>query len=197
VHSCNAYFAQLAVGLGPEPLTSLAGKLKIPLTANGSAQRVRETLPQIGYGQAQVVASPLRMASLAGAVAADGRLRAPYVNDDARPASNVESIADPDAARRLASYMREVVLSGTGRSLRDHPVPIAGKTGTAEVAARDSHGWFVGFAPYGQPPGGQAKHGKRIAFAIVIEHAGYGGATAAPAAGEIVNAAVSAGLITK
>jgi cell division protein FtsW (lipid II flippase) len=197
VHSCNAYFAQLAVSLGHEPLSALAAKLKILLTANGSAQRVRDTLPQIGYGQAQVVASPLRMAALAGAVAADGRLRAPYVNDDARPASNVESIADPDAARRLASYMRDIVLSGTARSLRNHPVPIAGKTGTAEVAARDSHGWFVGFAPYGQPPGAQTKHGRRIAFAIVIEHAGYGGATAAPAAGDIVNAAVSAGLIDK
>ncbi len=86
--------------------------------------------------------------------------------------------------------MRDVVLSGTGRSLRGHPGQIAGKTGTAEVANGPSHGWFVGFAPYGS-----AK--KRIAFAIVVEHAGYGGATAAPAAGEIVSAAIDAGLIEK
>ena len=32
---------------------------------------------------------------------------------------------------------------------------------------------------------------KRIAFAIVIEHAGYGGITAAPAAGDIVSAAAA------
>ena len=36
---------------------------------------------------------------------------------------------------------------------------------------------------------------RRIAFAILIEHAGYGGASAAPAAGEIVSAAAVAGLI--
>ena len=72
--------------------------------------------------------------------------------------------------------MRDVVLSGTGRSLRNHPWRIAGKTGTAEVTGKPPHGWFVGFAPYGHAS-------KRIAFAIVIENAGYGGASAAPAAG--------------
>ena len=193
VHSCNAYFAQLAVGLGPAPLASLADRVKIQLTADGSSlQKIRNTLPQIGYGQGQVVASPLRMAALAGAVAADGRFRAPYV-DDATRVSKVESIVDPDAARRLGSYMRDVVLQGTARSLKNHPVPIAGKTGTAEVSRRDSHGWFVGFAPYG--PSTAVK--KRIAFAIVIEHAGYGGITAAPAAGEIVSAALASGVIGK
>jgi cell division protein FtsW (lipid II flippase) len=193
VHSCNAYFAQLAVTLGPAPLATLASRSKISLTPyGGSVQRVRDALPQIGYGQAQVVASPLRMAALAGAVAADGLLRAPYVEEDSTRISKVESIVDPAAARRLGSYMRDVVVNGTARSLRSHRVPIAGKTGTAEVAGRDSHGWFVGFAPYG-PASNGAK--KRIAFAIVIEHAGYGSVTAAPAAGEIVNAAASAGLI--
>jgi cell division protein FtsI/penicillin-binding protein 2 len=44
-------------------------------------------------------------------------------------------------------------------------------------------------------PYGAAK--KQIAFAIVIENAGYGGAIAAPAAGEIVNAAAAVGLIAK
>jgi len=86
--------------------------------------------------------------------------------------------------------MRDVVLTGTGRSLRGHQSPIAGKTGTAEVSGRESHSWFVGYAPYGSTQ-------KRIAFAIVIEQAGYGGITAAPAAGEIVSAAVAAGLINK
>ena len=76
------------------------------------------------------------------------------------------------------------------RSLRGHAWPIAGKTGTAEIARRDSHAWFVGFAPYGPAH-------KRIAFAVIIEHAGYGGASAAPAAGDIVTAAAAAGLIGK
>jgi len=85
-------------------------------------------------------------------------------------------------------FMREVVLTGTGHRLRDHPWRIAGKTGTAELSGKPSHSWFVGFAPYGTAV-------KRIAFAIIVENAGYGGASAAPAAGEIVTAAAAAGLI--
>ncbi|HET7221091.1 MAG TPA: FtsW/RodA/SpoVE family cell cycle protein [Vicinamibacterales bacterium] len=189
VHSCNAYFAQLAVRLGPEPIAAVAGRLKISLSAGGSKSHVRETLPQVGYGQAQVVASPLRMATVAAAIASRGLLRAPTI-EQRSPATSAEALLDPSAAQRLSGDMRDVVVGGTGRSLRNHAWPIAGKTGTAEVARRDSHAWFVGFAPYGQAR-------KRIAFAVIVEHAGYGGANAAPAAGDIVTAAAAAGLIGK
>jgi cell division protein FtsW (lipid II flippase) len=192
VHSCNAYFAQLATSLGPAPLVSLAGRLGIPLARESASalQRVRDTLPQVGYGQAEVVASPIRMATVAAAVAANGVLHQAHVEQSQPEAARTEQVADPATARRLGGFMRDVVLTGTGRSLRAHPGQIAGKTGTAEVTNAPSHGWFVGFAPYGP-----AK--KRIAFAIIVEHAGYGGATAAPAAGEIVTAAAAAGLIEK
>jgi peptidoglycan glycosyltransferase len=65
--------------------------------------------------------------------------------------------------------------------------PIAGKTGTAEVANHPSHSWFVGFAPFGGS-------GRRIAFAVIVENAGYGARTAAPIAGDIVMAAQESGL---
>ena len=75
VHSCNAYFAQLAVQLGPQPLIDVAARLGLSLTPSDAVRsRVRDTLPQIGYGQGDVVASPLRMARVAGAVAAGGAL---------------------------------------------------------------------------------------------------------------------------
>ena len=65
VHSCNAYFAQLAVTLGPEPLLDAAGRLRHLADAgsNDRGRRVRDTLPQAGYGQGDVVATPLRMAA--------------------------------------------------------------------------------------------------------------------------------------
>ena len=203
VRSCNAYFAQLAVKLGPEALLAAAAELGIPLTqARDVRARVDATLPQIGYGQGDVVATPLRMARVAAAVASDGVLR-DVRWQKSRPAAEkgVGSLFDlasqkdsrplflkPESARLLGRYMRDAVLTGTGRSLRDHPARIAGKTGTAELTGKPSHSWFVGFAPYGGTT-------RRIAFAVVIENAGYGSANAAPAVGEIVSAAAAAGLL--
>jgi peptidoglycan glycosyltransferase len=92
-----------------------------------------------------------------------------------------------DSARLIGRYMRDVVLIGTGRALRSHAIPIAGKTGTAEIAGAPSHSWFIGFAPYGQAS-------RRVAVAVIIENAGYGAAAAAPAAGEIIAAASALGL---
>jgi cell division protein FtsI/penicillin-binding protein 2 len=50
-----------------------------------------------------------------------------------------------------------------------------------------AHSWFAGFAPYG----GAAR---RIAFAVIVENAGYGAHEAAPIAGEVVTAAREIGL---
>ena len=184
--SCNAYFAQLAVRLGPDPLLDAARQVGVALARGNTPAHVRDALPQVGYGQGEVVATPLRMARVAAAIAADGAVR------DVRwetggPLAESHMLVTRESARLIGRYMRDVVLSGTGRTLRDHAVPIAGKTGTAEVAGEPSHSWFIGFAPYGPAT-------RRVAVAVLIEHAGYGAAVAAPAAGEIVSAAAALGL---
>ena len=186
VHSCNAYFAQLALALGPEPLLDTAAMVGISVAPSNSVQRLRATLPQAGYGQGDVVATPLRMATVAAALASGGMLRQPRL--EASSPAKANPLLPPEAARLLARYMRDVVLSGTGRSLRHHPWRMAGKTGTAEVAGAASHSWFVGFAPFGPAT-------RRVAFAVIIENAGYGSLAAAPVAGEIVSAAASVGLV--
>jgi cell division protein FtsW (lipid II flippase) len=188
VHSCNAYFAQLAQGLGPEPLLDTAAALGISVAPSNSMQRLRATLPQAGYGQGDVVVTPLRMARVAAALASDGILREPRWDAESSAAAEGDVLLPPEAARQLARYMRDAVVSGTGRSLRGHAWRIAGKTGTAEVAHAASHSWFVGFAPYGPAT-------RRVAFAVIIENAGYGSLAAAPVAGEIVSAAAAAGLV--
>ena len=33
--------------------------------------------------------------------------------------------------------------------MQGEPIPVAGKTGTAQLGAGDPHSWFAGFAPYG------------------------------------------------
>jgi cell division protein FtsI/penicillin-binding protein 2 len=128
------------------------------------------------------------MARAVGAVASNGVLRDARWEEEGPAASTADQFLDAAAARLLAGYMRDVVLSGTGHSLRDHAWRIAGKTGTAELSGRPSHSWFVGFAPFGPAT-------KRIAFAVLIENAGYGAGSAAPAAGEIVSAAALAGVL--
>ena len=203
VQSCNAYFAQLAARLGPRPLLDAAALAGISVARDNSAARLRATLAHAAYGQGDVVATPLRMARIAAAIANGGILRDPRivraapaaaaragakatVDKQAGPATP-ERLLTPDSAARLANALRDAVVAGTGRSVSGHPARIAGKTGTAEVANAPSHAWFVGFAPH---------RGKRqIAFAVLFEHAGYGGAIATPAAGDIVTAATARGLI--
>jgi cell division protein FtsW (lipid II flippase) len=194
VHSCNAYFAQLAMKLGPEAMLDAAATLGISLTPGSSPARLRASLPQAGYGQGDVVATPLRMARVAAALANGGVLNDAHVElrdeSGAKGAVKRERLLSPGGAATLARYMRDGVLEGTGRALRSHPLRIAGKTGTAEVAGEASHSWFVGFAPYDAPAGA-----RRIAFAVIVENAGYGGSAAATAAGDIVSAAATAGLV--
>ena len=108
VHSCNAYFAQLAVALGPEPLLDTASRFRIRLTKDprdgqgaGPSRRVAESMPQVGYGQAQVVASPLRMAAVAATIAANGVLREPHV--EAAADASREAHTGRDCRRRAAA----------------------------------------------------------------------------------------------
>jgi peptidoglycan glycosyltransferase len=187
VQSCNAYFAQLAVRVGPQSMLDTARLLGISIARDDSLARVRATLPHAGYGQGDVVATPLRMARVAAAIASDGVLRDTTIERSPTP-TRTQVWLRPDAARTLGRDLRDAVLNGTGRALRDHRWRIAGKTGTAEVSDAQSHAWFVGYAPYGAAE-------KRVAFAVIIENAGYGGRAAAPAAGEIVTAAAANGLI--
>ncbi len=185
VVSCNAYFAQLAMHLGPQAISRAAAPPQIQVSSTPAS--LRGTLPYAGYGQGEVLATPLRMARAVAAIAGNGVIHeAALVQPGAKiTATSQPWLRAPDAAF-LRSAMREVVTSGTGHVLASHPVAIAGKTGTAEVQGAPSHSWFVGFAPADAP---------RIAFAVVVENAGYGGRVAAPLAGDIVSAARATGVL--
>jgi peptidoglycan glycosyltransferase len=186
VQSCNAYFAQLAVRLGTDVMSETANLAGISLGSSDDAGALRANLPHAGYGQGQVVTSPLRMARVAAAIGSDGTIReAPLVMESVPPTAT--TFLSASSARLLGGYMRDAVTQGSGRRLGQHPGRIAGKTGTAEVDAAASHAWFVGFAPHGTAT-------RRIAFAVILENAGYGGSSAAAAAGEIVTAAAAMGL---
>ncbi len=200
VKSCNAYFAQLAVAIGPDALGRTAAAAGITLNSSRSAERIRANLPHAGYGQGEVMLTPLRLARVSAALGTDGTIREAAVFGRAFDRSTAGEPVLPSpaviktpfvshaAAQTLAAYLRDAVQSGTGRLLMQHPARIAGKTGTAEVDEEAPHAWFTGFAPHGPAT-------RRIAFAVVLEHAGYGGGAAANAAGQIVTAAAALGLV--
>jgi cell division protein FtsW (lipid II flippase) len=188
VVSCNAYFAQLALRVGRDRLIETGTRAGVSIAV--PPENERDALAHAGFGQGHVLVTPLKMARVAAALGTDGILRGPLLEpgDAGQPLSTGARFVTVRSAHVLADTLRDVVLRGTGRQLRTHVNRIAGKTGTAQVAGSASHAWFVGFAPYGPAT-------KRIAFAVILENGGYGGANAAAAAGEIVSAASSLGLL--
>jgi peptidoglycan glycosyltransferase len=183
VHSCNAFFSQLGTyDVGAERLMSFAKSFNIETAHPNTAQALDADLPQAAYGQAQVLVTPLRMARVAGAIAAGGRLAALQTRSGG-PARQEHRLLDASLAAMIDSAMRGVVTSGTGREAARSAVPIAGKTGTAELAHAPSHAWFAGYAPAGAPVD------QRIAFAIVVANGRYGGRAAAPFAPQLIDAA--------
>ena len=190
VVSCNAFFAQLgAYDVGAEPLWTTANLLGIAAAAPNTADQLKKSLPQSSYGQGQVVASPFQMARVAATVANGGTMpQGRWVTDETNLRNGApQTVLTADLAATLGKFMREVVTQGTGRKAGATSVPMAGKTGTAELADAPSHAWFIGFAPYGTGT-------RKIAVSVLVENGIYGGTNAAPAAAEIVNAAAKLGL---
>jgi cell division protein FtsI/penicillin-binding protein 2/cell division protein FtsW (lipid II flippase) len=188
--SCNAYFAQLGVhDVGAKALADTAAKFGI---STGEPANLRRALPFAAYGQGEVLVSPFKMARVAAAIASGGRMpEGRWLTDpsNTRTDAPIEALPAPQAAF-IASAMRRVVTEGTGRNaMAGEAIQIAGKTGTAQLDAGLPHAWFTGFAPY------DASADKRLAFAVIVEHGGYGARAAAPVAREVVEAAKQLGLI--
>jgi cell division protein FtsI/penicillin-binding protein 2 len=190
VVSCNAYFAQLGVyNVGPEVLSETAKLLEIPA---GDVAELKTTMPFAAYGQGPVLVTPFKMARVVATIAGGGAMpQGRWVTDSSNPRSATpRDVLAPDLAAFLSRAMRGVVLQGTARrAMQGVSVSVAGKTGTAQVEEGAPHSWFAGFAPY------DGNRANSIAFAVVVEHGGYGGQTSAPIAKDLVEAAKELGMI--
>jgi penicillin-binding protein A len=194
-HSCNSVFAPLGVEVGAERLVEAAERFgwnaepSIPGEVASTlppAAEIRTPL-EVGstaIGQGKVLATPLRLASAAQVIAADGVRYEPTLDADERV--DGVRVTSPRVARTIRSLMVDVVAYGTGAAAAIADVKVAGKTGTAELedtrganadgSATDgsnTDAWFTAFAPATRP---------RIAVGVMFVRAGAGGATAAPAA---------------
>ncbi len=141
----------------------------------------------LAVGQGDLLVTPLQLARGYAAFANGGNLLTP------RLASQIRDYDSPTVVRDLAPHTlasthldpaaRSVILAGlegvprTGTAaqpFRGFPfdkVPIAGKTGTAEVNNKSTTSLFVGILPADNP---------QYVVAAVVEEAGFGSAVAAP-----------------
>lgn len=192
--SANTVFAQVGLDLGAKDLVDYAERfgfnrgIDFELAVKESqipkaAEMDEVELAWTAVGQAKLLVSPLQMALCASAIANDGRIMKPFLVKEILRLSG-ESIfrAEPKelgrpigplAAAAVSEMMVEAVKSGTGAAARIDGVLVAGKTGTAELAKGEPHGWFVGFAPADRP---------RVAVVVLLENGGQGGRVSAPLA---------------
>lgn len=142
-------------------------------------------LAQASVGQGKVLVTPAHMALIAAAVANDGIAMRPRLAAADAPEALARFL--PEAgAHKLRRMLRKAVTEGTGRGIEAPGLAIAGKTGTAENPQGPAHSWFVGFAPAAEPV---------LAVAVLVEHGGYGAATAAPIARDLLVRAGELGML--
>ncbi|MEV5576000.1 penicillin-binding transpeptidase domain-containing protein [Spirillospora sp. NPDC052269] len=139
-------------------------------------------------GQGSTVATPLQMAMVAAAVVNGGKVMRPHLVNRLRGADgsvvqgathqSLGQALSGDQAGEMRDMMREVVRSGTGKTLQGTSVG-GGKTGTADIAGVSYNDrWFIGFGP-----GTSAKY----AVAVMTEAPGYG-IESGPIAAKILDA---------
>lgn len=194
-NSVNTAFAQVAEDLGAKDMYKYATAFgfnrepQLPLAVAKSSFPRPQDLSDLMWGsigQAQVLATPLQMASIGATVANDGvRIEPKFLMDEAEgaPEQPAEEVITKKTAKTITRLMQLVVQSGTGTAANlGSSVPVAGKTGTAEVGPVgdiQNHAWFVCFAPADKP---------QVAISVVSEFGGTGGSVAAPIARQILQA---------
>ena len=126
------------------------------------------------------------MAYFAMIVGNEGRAHQPHIfggYESDTPASPAEprfgTVEINEISKETFQTMKEgmyMVVNGehgTAKSCRLSDVKVCGKTGTAQNPHGKDHAWFIGFAPLENP---------EIAWCIMVENGGGGGAVAAPIA---------------
>ncbi|MBX3101110.1 MAG: penicillin-binding protein 2 [Bacteroidetes bacterium] len=140
------------------------------------------TIVSNSIGQGEVTMTPLQMANVVCAIANRGHYIQPHFfkrfanprADDSPPRfERVETGISHEYYELVTDAMEQVVVAGTGIGAQVKDIAVCGKTGTAENPHGEDHSVFIAFAP---------KENPRIALAVIIENAGFGGQWAAPMA---------------
>jgi len=146
----------------------------------------------LAVGQGDLQADPLQMAVAYAAIANGGTVLRPHVGMEVVDSAGraVQEIEPPPQRQvPVDPAFREAILSGLHDAAQvpggtsysvfgGFPIPVAGKTGTAERPPHGDQSWYVILAPYPDP---------RIVVAVTMEEGGFGVDTAAPAALQILS----------
>lgn len=211
--SCNVYFYQAglkvgaaamarwarAFGLGRATGVGLAGERAgiVPDPRRGRRGWFAGDTVNMSIGQGRLLVTPMQVARFMAAVANGGVLWRPRLvqrvvhvdegvlwSDEGEVAGHV-TLAPAVWAFLRASLWSVVNEGGTGAQARIPGLDIAGKTGTAQRAAKghsaagDDHAWFAAFAPVRDP---------EVVVVVLVERGGKGGQVAAPIARKVLEA---------
>jgi penicillin-binding protein 2 len=154
---------------------------------------------QLSIGQGDFLATPLQMTRFYALIANGGKLVEPHIVKAVEEPKNEgeppvvlqpylqkpprDAGLDPNVLRIVREGLYDAAHAPYGTSASifgSFPVPIVGKTGTAEKFVRlpgfqglRDQAWWCGYGPYDKP---------ELVVCALIEHGGHGGTAAAPAA---------------
>jgi penicillin-binding protein 2 len=146
----------------------------------------------LAIGQGFITVTPLQLAMAYSAIANGGTLYAPHVGwkveaqdgkvlATVRPQKIGRLPISPARVAFIRQALTNVPLTGTAAAaFLGFPltqIPVAGKTGTADIPPRQPISWFACMAPANHP---------RYVVVVMVEQGGHGATTAAPIARRIL-----------
>ena len=183
----NKYLSEFGLGrkISVDLLSEKSGNLPGPdyfdKEYNGKWRSPYILSMAIGQGELQL--TTLQMAHAAAIIANEGTYTDPHILK-ARVPPGGKAISEYYPRRRVSIDYRHfepviegmsgAVRAGTATQAYNPLFEVCGKTGTSQNPHGQDHSVFFGFAPRDQP---------KIAIAVYIENAGWGGAFATPVAG--------------
>ena len=162
-YSDNIYFAKAALKIGAErfarELINIGFEERIPFEyplyssiISGTETFTSELqLADSGYGQGEILANPIHLASIYSAFINGGDILQPRLTPGMGIALWKKSAFSADTVENVFDALVSVVEDGTGTDARIRGVKLGGKTGTAEIkqskddAEGTELGWFVLF----------------------------------------------------
>jgi len=140
----------------------------------------------LAVGQGQLAVTPLQLAVAYSTLANGGTVVRPHVGRAVLDSSGrILRLLRFPARGHVRLYdvgaIRDGLFAGahsgtSGSVFGSFPIPVAGKTGTAEAPPGSDHSWYASWAPAYNP---------KLVVVVMIEHGGFGAEAAAPAAKEI------------